>query len=75
MSKVKLKQKRYQYWSRNGIAWTEWFDYDGPEDKIQGKGLNNEYRTIEVDESELKQKETEFEEWLENKPKKRRRKV
>ena len=54
---MEVRQKRYQYWgSVNGkpqIMWTDWFNYDGPEDKIQQKGfggnhLLNEYRTIEV---------------------------
>lgn len=43
-------KKRYQYWSKDGIKWTSWFDYeDGPEIPIQLKGfkgnhLLNEYR-------------------------------
>ena len=53
---MKVRQKRFQYWgSVNGKAqklWTEWFNYNGPEEKIQQKGyggnhLLNEYRTIE----------------------------
>jgi hypothetical protein len=53
---MEVRQKRFQYWgSVNGKAqklWTEWFDYNGPEEKIQQKGyggnhLINEYRTIE----------------------------
>lgn len=52
---MEVRQKRFQYWgSVNGVPqvmWTEWFDYDGPEEKIQQKGyggkhLLNEYRTI-----------------------------
>lgn len=52
---MEVRQKRFQYWgSVNGIPqvmWTEWFDYSGPEEKIQQKGyggkhLLNEYRTI-----------------------------
>jgi hypothetical protein len=44
-----MRQKRYQYWSKDGIVWTDWFDYNGPEYPIQlkgfkGKDLLNEYR-------------------------------
>lgn len=45
-------QKRFQYWSRDGKVWTEWFDYDGEQYPIQFKAssktreLLNEYRTI-----------------------------
>ena len=51
-----IRQKRFQYWgSVNGVPqvmWTSWFNFDGPEEKIQLKGfkgnhLLNEYRTIE----------------------------
>lgn len=46
-----MRQKRYQYRNKNGIEWTPWFEYDGPEDPVQlkcygGKCLKNEYRTI-----------------------------
>lgn len=53
---MEVRQKRFQYWgSVNGVPqvmWSEWFDYNGPEEKIQQKGfkgnhLLNEYRTIE----------------------------
>ena len=38
-------QKRYQYWSKEGIRWTEWFNYDGEKYPYQlGKKLKNEYR-------------------------------
>ena len=52
--KVKT-QKRYQFFGRNGIEWSNWFDYNGDtSNKIQLKSgktiLLNEYRTIEVDE-------------------------
>jgi hypothetical protein len=52
---MKVKQKRFQYWgSIDGIPqimWSDWFDYNGPEEPIQLKGfkgnhLKNEYRTI-----------------------------
>ncbi len=55
MKKVQVRQKRFQYWgSLDGIPmkmWTEWFDYNGPEEDIQQKGFNgnhllNEFRTI-----------------------------
>ena len=35
--------KRYQYWSKEGIKWTEWFEYDSdykPEWQIKNKLLN-----------------------------------
>lgn len=50
-----VRQKRFQYWgSIDGIPqimWSDWFDYNGPEEPIQLKGfrgnhLKNEYRTI-----------------------------
>lgn len=46
-----MKQKRYQIRTANGIEWTEWFNYDGPEEPIQLKGfkgdhLLNDYRDI-----------------------------
>lgn len=38
-------QKRYQYWSKEGIRWTEWFNYDGEKYPYQlGKKLRNEYK-------------------------------
>ena len=54
---MEVRQKRFQYWgSVNGVPQlmcTEWFNYDGPEEKIQQKGyggkhLLNEFRTIEI---------------------------
>lgn len=37
--------KRYQYWSREGIQWTDWFPYDGERYKWQLKNkLLNEYK-------------------------------
>ena len=52
MSKNAKRQKRYQFWSRTGKQWTEWFDHEGPEESIQLKGyrgdhLLNEYRDKE----------------------------
>jgi len=47
---MKQKQKRYQYWSKDGIKWTEWFNVPMyiPEEKWQVKNkLLNEYRIIE----------------------------
>lgn len=44
------RQKRYQYWSKDGIVWSNWFDHVGAEEPIQMKGskkkftLLNEYR-------------------------------
>lgn len=47
MKKKVIKQKRYQYWGKNGLTWSEWFNYDGPEEPYQfGKKLKNEYRII-----------------------------
>lgn len=45
--------KRYQYWTRNGIQWSEWFDYDGPQYKYQlNSRLRNEYMIEEDDEED-----------------------
>lgn len=42
--------KRYQYWSKDGITWTNWFTWNSTiKDPIQFKGrinLLNEYRKI-----------------------------
>jgi hypothetical protein len=44
---MQVRQKRYQYFTRNGIAWSKWFNYKGYEFLWQLKGqLRNEYRTI-----------------------------
>ena len=50
-------QKRYQYWSSEGIVWTPWFDYSkGNQDtltvlqhteSIQNKKLRNDFRCID----------------------------
>lgn len=38
-------QKRYEYWSRDGKVWSEWFDYNGDKYLWQLKNkLKNEYR-------------------------------
>ena len=38
-------EKRYEFWSREGKKWTEWFEYDGEKYKWQLKNkLKNEYR-------------------------------
>ena len=38
-------EKRYQYFTRDGIEWTPWFKYDGEQFKWQLKGkLLNEYK-------------------------------
>ena len=49
---MKVRQKRYQYWGKNGIEWSDCFNYNGQEESIQmkgfrGKDLRNEYRTID----------------------------
>lgn len=42
-----MTQKRYQYYTKEGIKWSKWFDYDGPMEPYQlGKILKNEYREI-----------------------------
>ena len=42
-----IRQKRYQKFTKNGIVWSEWFNWSGTEEKWQLKGkLLNEYRTI-----------------------------
>lgn len=41
-------QKRYQYRSKDGIAWTKWFNTDVKGLKYQaGTKLLNEYREVE----------------------------
>ena len=44
-----IYQKRYQYYSNEGIKWTEWFNCSkfsvGEKWQMKGK-LLNEYRTI-----------------------------
>ena len=41
-----MVQKRYQFWTKDGIQWTEWFDWDSDlRDKWQLKNrLLNEYK-------------------------------
>ena len=43
---VLMVQKRYQFWTKDGIQWTEWFDWDSDlRDKWQLKNrLLNEYK-------------------------------
>ena len=42
-----MKQMRYQYRGADGIQWTKWFNYDGPEEPYQlGTKLKNEFREI-----------------------------
>ena len=42
-----IRQKRYQMFTKNGIVWSDWFNWSGTEEKWQLKGkLLNEYRTI-----------------------------
>lgn len=45
------RQKRFQFFTKEGKQWSSWFNYEGPEESIQLKGykgnhLKNEYRTI-----------------------------
>jgi hypothetical protein len=44
-------QKRYQYWTKEGIKWTSWFKCSSTEEALQLKGfkgnnLKNEYRKL-----------------------------
>ena len=47
---MEIRQKRYQYRTRNGIVWSDWFNSKViVEEKWQLKGkLRNEYRTIQA---------------------------
>lgn len=50
MSWVRLPEdapmkKRYQYWSDQGLKWTDWFDWNGEKYPYQlGKKQKNEYK-------------------------------
>lgn len=35
--------KRYQYWGKNGITWTDWFKWSGPKLPSPFKKLKVEY--------------------------------
>lgn len=38
-------EKRYEHYTKNGIEWTDWFEWDGEKYKWQLKNkLRNEYR-------------------------------
>ena len=38
-------KKRYQFWSKDGLQWSDWFDYEGEQFKYQLKPrLLNEYK-------------------------------
>ena len=39
-----IMQKRYQYWSKDGIIWTDWFEWDGPKMPSPFKKLKVEYK-------------------------------
>ena len=48
---VSTMKKRYQYWSRDGLKWTDWFDWDTdymPEFQMEDRRifcrLLNEYK-------------------------------
>lgn len=45
-------QKRYQFFGKNGIEWSRWFDFNGDtSNEIQLKGrmtLKNEYKQIKI---------------------------
>ena len=42
--KESFMKKRYQYWSKDGIVWTNWFNWDGPKLPSPFKKLKVEYR-------------------------------
>lgn len=43
-----VRQKRYEYFTRDGKEWSKWFHYNGEEYKWQLKNkLRNEYRTAQ----------------------------
>jgi hypothetical protein len=37
-------KKRYQYWGKDGITWTDWFEWDGPKILSPFKKLKVEYK-------------------------------
>jgi hypothetical protein len=37
-------KKRYQYWSKDGIVWTDWFEWNGSKMPSPFKKLKVEYR-------------------------------
>ena len=40
-------EKRYQYYSKDGIRWTDWFPYQGQKFQWQLKNrLRNEYKEV-----------------------------
>ena len=41
--KESFMKKRYQYWSKDGIVWTNWFNWDGPKLPSPFKKLKVEY--------------------------------
>lgn len=48
-----MKEKRYQYISKDGIQWTPWFpcfedEVEEPYQMKKGLKLLNEYRTVEL---------------------------
>ena len=44
-----MTQKRYQYWSSEGVKWTKWFETSTVDEQWQLKNkLKNEYRDVAV---------------------------
>ena len=37
-------QKRFQYWSAQGKTWTDWFNYDEDDSKLELIRKNEEYQ-------------------------------
>lgn len=45
---AKKQQKRYQYYSSKGKIWSNWYDFDGPQEpwQLRSYKLKNEYRMV-----------------------------
>ena len=46
---MKKVYKRYQFWSRNGLEWSSWYEWTGqdcPKWQLKNR-LINEYKTVE----------------------------
>ena len=41
-----MTYKRYQYRSKEGVVWTEWFKFRGEREEIQLGKLKNEYKEV-----------------------------
>ncbi len=46
---MQIRQKRYQYWSGEGVKWTKWFETTAFDEEWQIKNkLRNEYRDVKA---------------------------